>query len=80
MLFNNFNNVSMKQIFAYLLVYFTLIEQTFAADDPTNITGLSTEKLRNGDIHVEDIPGVLRSAIDFFMGIAGTIAVIFVVI
>lgn len=69
----------MKYIFIHLVLFFTWVEQTLAAD-PQNITGLSNEKLRNGDIHAEDIPGVIRSAIDFFMNIAGTITVIFIII
>ncbi|MDP2090689.1 MAG: pilin [Candidatus Gracilibacteria bacterium] len=41
----------------------------------------STEKaLRSGDIHTDDIPNIIRGVIDFMMGIAGTIAIIFIIV
>ncbi len=43
--------------------------------------GTETEKaIREWDIHTDDIPNILRWAIDFFMSIAWTIAVIFIII
>lgn len=51
---------------------------SFAADD--NILGIDNDRLRNGDVWLDDIPNAIRSLIDFFMGIAGTIAVIFIII
>lgn len=36
--------------------------------------------LKTWDIHIDDIPVIIRGAIDFFMWIAGTIAVIFIII
>jgi hypothetical protein len=38
------------------------------------------EKIKNGDIHTDDIPVVILGATDFLMGIAGTIAIIFIII
>ncbi|MDD3645775.1 MAG: pilin [Candidatus Gracilibacteria bacterium] len=38
------------------------------------------DKLRTGDVHLSDIPQMIRNAIDFLMGFAGTIAIIFVII
>ena len=38
------------------------------------------EKLRNWDIHLEDIPNMIKWAIDFFMSIAWTIAIIFIIV
>lgn len=38
------------------------------------------EKIRNGDIHLDTIPCVIRNWIDYFMGIAWTISVIFIII
>lgn len=67
----------MNKLFFFLLIFFTNISQIFAAD---NYLGISNSRLRNGNVHLDDIPGAIRSAIDFFMGIAGTIAVIFVII
>ncbi len=64
--------------YIYLLIAFiSTVHTTFAAD---NILWISNSDLRNGDVHLDDIPNAIRSAIDFFMGIAGTVAVIFVII
>ena len=54
------------------------MHQTFSAND--NILGISDTRLRDGDVHIDDIPVAIWSAIDFFMSIAWTIAVIFVII
>ncbi len=67
----------MKHILACIFSFFLILEQTFAVD---NYTGISNGRLRNGDVHLNDIPGAIKSTIDFFMGIAGTIAVIFIVV
>lgn len=53
------------------------MQQAIAAD---NYLWISNSRLRNGNVHLEDIPGAIRSVIDFLMWIAGTIAVIFVII
>lgn len=68
----------MKKLFFSLLVYISLLQSTLAADD--NILWISNSRIRNGNIHADDIPNIIRSAIDFFMGIAGTISVIFIII
>lgn len=67
----------MKKIFFFLLAYFSILHQSFAAD---NYLWISNGRLRNGSVNIDDIPKAIRAAIDFFMGIAGTIAVIFVII
>lgn len=66
------------RLFTTIFLSILSISQTFWADN--NILGLDNEDIRKGDIHLEDIPTVIQSAINFFMGIAGTIAVIFVII
>ncbi len=38
------------------------------------------EALRTWDIHVSDIPNIIRWAIDFFITIAWTVAIIFIII
>lgn len=38
------------------------------------------DKLRTWDVHLSDIPQMIRNAIDFLMWFAGTIAIIFVII
>lgn len=68
----------MKYIFWILIAYSISIHQAFAQDG--GITGLEAEKLRTGDIQIDDIPLVLRNITDYGMGIAGTVAVIFVII
>jgi len=67
----------MKNILFSLLAYITIVTQAFAAD---NYLGISNGRLRKGNVDIDDIPLAIRSAINFFMWIAGTIAVIFVVI
>lgn len=75
----------MKKIFYSILSYLLLTEMAFA--DNTGVlwdfkgNPEETKKaLNNGDIHLDDIPNIIQSAINFFMGIAGTVAVIFVII
>ncbi len=66
------------RIFFYILLAYTSVAQSYASDD--NILGISNSRLRSGRVWLDDIPTAIRSAIDFFMGIAATVAVIFVVI
>ncbi|QFR39690.1 hypothetical protein A9Q91_05715 [Candidatus Gracilibacteria bacterium 28_42_T64] len=75
----------MKQLGFLLIGYVSTIQFSFAAENDLGILGngdgcLTQTKLRNGDIHINNIPCLLKGAIDFFMGIAGTIAIIFVII
>jgi len=72
----------MKNIFFLIFWYISTLQFAFADwgflwefrwDD-------TEEALRTWDIHIEDIPKILKWAIDFFMGIAGTIAIIFVIV
>lgn len=67
----------MKRIFVIIMSYFWAYQSVFSAD---NILWLSNDKIRNGDINIDDIPLVIKSAINFFLGIAGTVAVVFVII
>jgi len=67
----------MKKIFSILFIYATIAQNSFAAD---NILWISDSKLRNGEVSLDDIPTAITSMIDFFMSIAGTIAVIFIII
>lgn len=41
---------------------------------------ITEEKIRKWDIHTDDIPNIIKWAINFFMWIAWTIAVVFVII
>lgn len=67
----------MKYLFYSLVAFLSSSYVTFAAD---NYTGISDGRLREGKVHLTDIPGMIQSMINFFMGIAGTISVIFIVI
>lgn len=68
----------MNKILAVFISYFTLSLNSFAANE--NILWIDNDKLRNGDVGLDDIPGAITSLIDFFMSIAGTISVIFIII
>ena len=64
--------------FIYIAVWYLSIVQGYASSD--NILGISNSRLRSGRVWLSDIPLAIRNAIDFFMWIAATIAVIFIVI
>lgn len=51
----------------------------FAEKRWTGITDTETA-LKNWDVHVSDIPNIIKWAIDFFITIAWTIAIIFIII
>jgi len=68
----------MKQIINALIVYILLFQISLAAE--SNILGISDNKLRQWDVDINDIPNAIRSIIDFLLSIAGTIAVVFVII
>ena len=44
------------------------------------LTRDTTEALRNWDVHVWDIPVIIKWSIDFFITIAWTVAIIFIII
>ena len=46
----------------------------------TSCTSLTDSKIRNWDIHVDDIPNIIKEAIDFFMSLAWTVAIVFIII
>jgi hypothetical protein len=50
------------------------------ATDAWILWWVTKEKLRDWDIHVDDIPNILRYAIDYLMWFAWTIAIIFIII
>lgn len=68
----------MKSIFYSLIVSLSMLTTSYA--DSGVLWDISEEKIRTWDIHTDDIPNIIVDAIDFFMSIAGTIAVIFVII
>lgn len=75
----------MKKIL-YTFIWYTLSLQIALADGWVlwNFKGWNiedTEKaLKTWNIHMEDIPVMIRNAIDFFITIAWTVAIIFIII
>lgn len=66
----------------YIILWYLLLLNTksFADDDAWVLWWTTVEKLKTWNIHTDDIPWIVSYAIDFFMGIAWTIAVIFIII
>ncbi len=71
----------MKNIF-YIILYYILYSFNFTYAEDTWIfwSCLSETAIREWDIHTDNIPCIIKSAIDFFMWLAWTIAVIFVIV
>lgn len=72
----------MKKIFLYILWFiYSINYKLYASNDAWILWNeISQSDLRTWDIHTEDIPNIIKWAIDFWMSIAWTIAVIFVII
>jgi len=70
----------MKKITYILWFLFLSIHSQIYATDAGILGGVTQDKLRNGDIHTDDIPKIISYAIDYLMGIAATIAIIFVIL
>ena len=62
----------------YTILWYMSIAWVHASSG--NILWISNYRLRSGRVWLSDIPFAIRNAIDFFMWIAATIAVIFIVI
>lgn len=72
----------MKNIF-YTFIWFLFTIELSYADwwILWNFKWAGTDKaLRTWDIHVDDIPAILRWSIDFFLWIAWTVSIIFIII
>lgn len=69
----------MKYIYS-LIILTTLLSQKAFADEWVLGGIWSSEKIRNGDIHLSDLWNILKYAIDWVMWFAGTIAVIAIII
>lgn len=64
----------------FVCISFLSYVLTTQADSTIAGNSVSYSKLKNGDIVIGDIPKMIMGAIDFFMGLAGTIAIIFIII
>jgi hypothetical protein len=71
-------NMYIKTIFWNILISCLLLPTTFAVS--TVLGEVDQDKLRNGYFSINDIPGLIKGAINFFMGLAGTISIIFIII
>lgn len=82
----------MKYLY-YILISFASIslQKTYAVDDAWILwwvaiwndgadTCVTAAEIRTWDLHLEDIPCIMKWMIDIFMGFAATIAVIFVIV
>ena len=70
---------------AYIIIwYFSIINSSFAdwwiLWNFEWSWALTEKAIREWDIHLEDIPVMIRWAIDFFMTIAWTVAIIFIIV
>ncbi len=68
-------------------IFFTFIWMFFAsntiAEDWTWLYGWAwktVQDIREWNIHISDFPNMIRYIIDIFLGIAGTVALIFIII
>lgn len=71
----------------WIIIKLEFIFSTFAAEEnawwifwSTGSTWLTKENVRRWDIHIDDIPMIIRSTIDLLLEISWTIAIIFIII
>ncbi|MBW7954738.1 hypothetical protein H3C61_02910 [Candidatus Gracilibacteria bacterium] len=50
------------------------------AGDAGILGGVDQEKIRKGNIHTDDIPKIISYAIDYLLGFAATISIVFIII
>mgnify|MGYP007124594486 CR=1 FL=1 len=75
----------MKRYIALAIAWIANIQNTYAAEADlwlfwANNKCLPENAMREWNIHIDNIPCMIQWAINFFLWIAGTIAVIFVII
>jgi hypothetical protein len=77
----------MKKYIALAIAWIANIQNTYATEDlwifwskNTCLKDNGPNAMREWNIHIENIPCMIQWAINFFLGIAGTIAVIFVIV
>ena len=69
----------------WMIINFEIIVSTFASDAwwifwAEKDTWLSTDDVRKWNIHIDDIPKIIRSTIDLLLEISWTIAIIFIIV
>ena len=67
----------MKKIF-YIILWLVIQLNVSFAD--WGMLWIDESKIRNWDIHTDDIPKIMSSAINFFLSFAWSIAIIFVIV
>lgn len=67
----------MKKILLILLSYLFAIQVNASSN---NVLGIPNSQLRRWEVDLDDIPTAIKSLIDFFLGIAATISVIFIIV
>ena len=72
--------IKISILIAIFLALFGVSSVFWNSWDTWVLSGITIEKIRNWDIHIGDIPKIIKWAIDFFMWIAWVIAVTFVII
>lgn len=70
----------MKNIFFFIMWVIISFQQTLANDAWLLWDSLSNDQLRKWNIHLDDIPLIIKWAIDFWISIAWTISIIFIII
>lgn len=67
------------QKFFYIFISFFAIfaaEKTFAQ---TSIVGISNDRMRRGDISINDIPNIIAFLVEVIIGLAGTISIVLLI-
>lgn len=69
-----------KILFLIIVIQSIVFQKVFATDDAWILWWVSRGKLRDWDIHIDDIPNIIKFASEFILGLAWTIAIIFIII
>ena len=70
----------MKKIFYTMIALFTSFQMALANDSWIFGNAVSEKDLKEWNIHIENIPNMIRGVIDFLLWVAGTVAIIFIIV
>jgi hypothetical protein len=70
----------MKKAFFYIAWLILTLRTTYAENSWILWNELTDEQVKRWEIHIDDIPGIIKWIIDFWIWIAWTVAVIFIII
>ena len=68
----------MRKIYYFILSYYIIWATVFA--DAWVLGWVGVSEIRQGEIHLDNIPSILNTATDFLMWFAGTVSVVFIII